>query len=171
MTRPTYPLKRVCYADIYITVWSSGVNIPDLELSLNSYIEEITLLTLDTLQFRTHPRILIEESHLPLVQCPKILGVYLNPSLSFNKHSHYAAESVSNIYNILKSLVGTSWGQQKKTLRSEDRSSITLHLFGVQPYTTPTTEKSNIHRTRLCGLPLAVARRPVSITYTQKLKC
>ena len=30
-----------------------------------------------------------------------------------------------------------------------DRSSITPHLFGVQTYMTPTTEKSNTHRTRL----------------------
>ena len=33
-----------------------------------------------------------------------------------------------------------------------------LHLFGVQTYATQTTETSNIHRTRLWGLPLAVIR-------------
>ena len=41
MPRPTDPVKRVCYADD-ITVWASGVNIPDLEVNLNNYIEEIT---------------------------------------------------------------------------------------------------------------------------------
>ena len=30
-------------------------------------------------------------------------------------------------------------------MRSEDRSSTTPHLFGVQTYTRPTTEKSNVH--------------------------
>ena len=57
------------------------------------------------------------------------------------------------------------------TRRLEDRSSTTLHLFGVKTYTTPTTEKSNIHRTRLWGSPLDVTRCPVSITYTQKQRC
>ena len=38
---PTDPVKRVCYADD-LTVWASGVNIPDLEVSLNNYLDEIT---------------------------------------------------------------------------------------------------------------------------------
>ena len=97
MPRPTDPVKRVCYADD-LTVWASGVNIPDLEVSLNNYLEEITaylkdnsllisatkssvtLLTPDTHQAKTHPSILIEDSRLPLVKCPRILGVYLDPA-------------------------------------------------------------------------------------------
>ena len=112
-----------------------GVNIPDLEVSLNNYIEKITaylkdnnslpisapkssvtLLTPDTHQAKTHPSILIEDSRLPLVKCPRILGVYLDPSLSFKKHSQYVAGRVSGRNNILKALAGTSWWQQKETL-------------------------------------------------------
>ena len=133
MPIPTEPVKRVCYADD-LTVWASGVHIPDLEVSINNYLEEITaylkdnsllisapkssvtLLTPDTHQAKIHPRIFIENSHLPLVKCPRILGVYLDPSLSFNKHSQYVAERVSGRNNILKALAGTSWRQQKETL-------------------------------------------------------
>ena len=111
MPRPTEPVKRVCYADD-ITVWATGVKIPDLEDSVNSYIEEIitylkdnsvlitapkstvTLFSSDLHQAKTHPIILIEDSQLPLAQFPKILGVYLYISLSFNKHSGYVAERV-----------------------------------------------------------------------------
>ena len=127
------PVKRVCYADD-LTVWASGVNIPDLEVSINNYLEEITaylknnyllisapkssvtLLTPDTHQAKIHPRTFIENSHLPLVKCPRILGVYLDPSLSFNKHSQYVAERVADRNNIIKAMAGTSWGQQKETL-------------------------------------------------------
>ena len=130
MPRPT---ERGCYADD-ITVWATGVKIPDLEDSINSYLEEIiaylknnslliaapkftvTLFSPDLHQAKTHPIILIEYSELPLVQCPKILGVYLDTSLSFNKHSDYVAERVSSRNNILKALAGTSWRQQKETL-------------------------------------------------------
>ena len=115
-------------------MWATRVNIPDMEDSLNSYLEEITaylkdnsllisapkssvtLFTPDTHQAKTHPRILIEDSRLPLVQCPKILGVHMDTSLSFNKHSNHVAERVSGRNNILKALAGTSWGQQKETL-------------------------------------------------------
>ena len=133
MPIPTDPVKRVCYADD-LTVWTSGVNIPDLEVSINNYLEEITaylkdnslwifapkstvtLLTPDTHQAKIHPSIFIKNSHLPLVKYPRILGIYLDPSLSFNKHSQYVSERVLGRNNILKALAGTSWGQQKETL-------------------------------------------------------
>ena len=105
-------------------MWASGVNIPDPEVSINNYLEEITaylkdssllipapsvtLLNPVTHQAKIHPIIFIENAHLPLVKCPRILGVYLDPSLSFNKHSHYVAERVSGRNNILKALAGTS---------------------------------------------------------------
>ena len=133
MPTPTEPVKRVCYADD-LTVWATGVNIPDMEDSLNNYIEEITaylkdnsllisvpkssvtLFTMDTHQAKTHPRILIEDSRLPLAQCPKILGVHMDTSLLFHKHSSHVAEIISGKNNILKALAGTSWRQQKETL-------------------------------------------------------
>ena len=98
MPIPTEPVKRVCYADD-LTMWASGVNIPILDVSINNYLEEITaylkdnsllisarkssvtLLTPDTHQAKIHTRIFIENSHMPLVKCPRILGVYLDPSL------------------------------------------------------------------------------------------
>ena len=112
MPMPTEPVKRVCYADD-LTVWATGVKIPHMEDSLNSYLEEITaylkdnsllisapkssvtLFTPDTHQAKTHLKILIEDSQLPLVQCSKILGVPLDTSLSFNKHRSYVSERVS----------------------------------------------------------------------------
>ena len=124
------PVKRVCYADD-LTVWATGLKIQD---SINSYLEEIiaylkdnsllisapkssvTLITPDTHQAETHPKIRIEDTQLSLVQCPTILGVHLDTSLSFNKHGSHVAERVSGRNNILKTLAGTSWGQQKETI-------------------------------------------------------
>ena len=109
MPRCTEQVKRVHYTDD-LTVWDTRVNIPDLDVSLNRYIEQInaylqdnsllisapnaavTLLTPDTRQTKTHPRIIIEDSQLSLFQCPKILGVHLDSSLSFNKHGHHVEE-------------------------------------------------------------------------------
>ena len=114
-------------------MWASGVNIPDLEVSLNNYLKEITaymmdsfllisapkssvtLLTPDPHQAKTHPSILIEDSRLQVVKCQRILGVNLDPSLSFNKYSQYVAERVSVRNDIIEALAGTSWGQQKET--------------------------------------------------------
>ena len=88
----------------------------DNSLLISAAKSSVTLFTMDTHQAKAHPRILIEDSRLPLVQCPKILGVHMDTALSFNKHSSHVAEKVSGRNNILKALVGTSWGQQKETL-------------------------------------------------------
>ena len=69
-------------------------------------IEYITTL------FKTHPSMLIEDSRLPL----GIFVIYLDPLLSFNKHSQYVAGRVSGRNNLFKALSGTSWGQQKEIL-------------------------------------------------------
>ena len=41
MPRPTEPVKGICYADD-ITVWASGVNIPELEHKINGYLTEMS---------------------------------------------------------------------------------------------------------------------------------
>ena len=84
-----------------------------MEDSRNSYLEEITayikdnslfisapkssvtLFTPDTHQAKTYPRILIEDSRLPLVQCPKILGVHMDTSLTFNKHCTWFTQKIN----------------------------------------------------------------------------
>ena len=45
-----------------------------------------------------------------------MIGVYLDTSLSINKHSGYVAEIISSRNNIINALAGASWGQQKETL-------------------------------------------------------
>ena len=107
---------------------------PDLEESINCNLEVIAaylkdnsllistpkssvmLFIPDTHQAKTHLRIIIEDLQLLLVQCPKILSVYLDTSLSFNKTSGHIAERVSSRNNILKALACTFWRQQKETL-------------------------------------------------------
>ena len=64
---------------------------------------KVLLFSPDPHEAKTHPRIHIEDSQLPLVQCPTILGVYLDTSISSRN-------------NIFKALASTSWGQQKETL-------------------------------------------------------
>ena len=76
----------------------------------------VTLFTPDTKQAKYHPNIKIAGSQLPLNCSPKILGVHLDTSLTFNVHCTQAATRVSNRNNVLKALAGTTWGQQKETI-------------------------------------------------------
>ena len=131
--RPTEPIKRICYADD-ITVWASGVKLPELEHKINDYLTEmscflrdnsllisapkstVTLFTPDPNQANTHPKIKFSDAELTLVRNSKRLGVYLDTLFSFNVHCIQVANRVSKRNNALKSLAGTDWGQQKETL-------------------------------------------------------
>ena len=156
MPKPTEPVKRVCYADD-LTVWATGDKIPDLEDSINSYLDEIiaylkensllisapkstvTLFSPDPHQAKTHPIIRIEDSQLPLDQCPNILGVYLNTSISFNKHSGYVAEREYPVGTISSMPWQVHHGDNRRRhddLQLGDRSSTLLHLFVVQTHAT-----------------------------------
>ena len=60
------------------------VYLRDNSLLISAPKSSVTLFTPDTHQAKTHPNILIEDSRLLLVKCSRILGVYLDPSLSFS---------------------------------------------------------------------------------------
>ena len=133
MPRPTPPVKRVCYADD-ITVWATGPKIPQLESMINNYLRDVsiylkdnsllisapkstvTLFTPDKHQFQMHPDIILEDTQLPLERSPKILGVIMDPSISFHKHCGYVSDRIDKRNNMLKALAGSSWGQDKETL-------------------------------------------------------
>ena len=128
MPRPTPPVKRVCYADD-ITVWATGPKIPQLESMINNYLRDVsiylkdnsllisapkstvTLFTPDKHQFQMHPDIILEDTQLPLERSPKILGVIMDPSISFHKHCGYVSDRIDKRNNMLKALAGSSWGK------------------------------------------------------------
>ena len=133
MPRPTEPVKQICYADD-ITVWASGVKLPELKHKINDYLTKmsyflrdnsllistpkstVTLFTPDPKQANTHPKIKISDAELPLVCKPKVLGVYLDTFYSFNTHCVQVANRVSKRNNALKVLAGTNWGPKKLLL-------------------------------------------------------
>ena len=112
LPRPTPPVKTVCYADD-ITVWAAGPKTPQLDSLINSYLRDVgiylkensllisapkstvTLFTQDTHQFQTHPNITLEDTQLPLECSSKILGVIMDPSLSFHKHCNYVTNRIT----------------------------------------------------------------------------
>ena len=46
----------------------------------------------------------------------KILGVIIDPSLSFHKYCNYVSDRIDKRNNVMKALAGSSWGYEKETL-------------------------------------------------------
>ena len=136
--RSTPPVKRVSYADD-ITVWASAPKIPLLGSMINSYLRDVSIylkensllisapkstVTPDKHQLQMHPDITLEDTQPPLECSPKILGVIMDPSLSFHKHCNYVPDRIDKRNNMLKALVGSYWGQEKETLL------LTYNIYG-----------------------------------------
>ena len=156
MPRPTPPVKRVCYAD-HITVLASGPKIPHLEAMINTYMRDVdiysllisaakstvTLFTPDKHPFQTHPDITLEDTQLPLERSPKILGVIMDPSLSFHKHCNYVSVRIDKRNDMLKALADTSWGQDKETLLlTYNALGKSIASYAAQVWSTNTSDSS-----------------------------
>ena len=140
----------------------------------NSLLSSDTLLTPDTHKSNTHHRIFIADSRLPLVKCPRILGVYLDPSLSFNKHSQYVAERVSYRNNIIKALESTSWGQLMETLLMTYKAVGKSIINYTAPVLSPNLHDTNyrkIQYTQNEALRIATGCHKMSSIYTQTQRC
>ena len=165
MPRPTPLVKRVCYADD-ITVWAFGPKILQLESMINIYLSDVciylkensvlisapkstvTVFTPDKHQFQAHPDITLKDTQLPLERSPKILGVIMDPSLSFHKQCNYVSDGIDKRNNMLKALAGSSWGQEKETFLPTYNALGKSIASYAAPFWTPTQVTRSIRRYR-----------------------
>ena len=108
----------------------------------------VTHFTLETKQAKYHPDIKIAGSQLLLNRSPKILGVHLDTSLTFNVHSTQAATRHSNRNNVLKALAGTTWRQQKEAILMTYKAT-TVPPSRVPMLASLASERFRLRRTRL----------------------
>ena len=130
---------------------------------INSYLREISIypkdnsllssapkstVTPDKHQFQTHPDITLEDTQLPLERSPKILGVILDPSLSFHKHCNYMSDRIDKINNMLKALVGSSWGKEENLLLTYNALGKYIASYSAPVWSTNASDSSfNMIRT------------------------
>ena len=76
----------------------------------------VTQFTSDTHQSRLHPQVRISDAVAPLNRTPKILDVTLDTHFTFGPHARDWVEWASRAFNVMKALVGSSWGFSTETL-------------------------------------------------------
>ena len=75
-----------------------------------------TLLTPDPAEYNKQLGLQIDNTTLPMTTHPKILGLTLDPKLTYNRHIDLAATKARKTLNILKVLTSTKWGKHKETI-------------------------------------------------------
>ena len=76
----------------------------------------MTLFTPDTKEVQIHPNVRLDNHLVPLSKTPKLLGVTFDSMMTFSSHIKKAVDSTKKKINIMKSLAGSTWGQDKETL-------------------------------------------------------
>ena len=88
------------------------------DLQINPAKTTTTLCTPDPAEYSKTLSLEIDGTLLPTVQHPKILGLVLDPKLTFNEHVKAVTKKASATIKILKALTSTNWGKQKETIVS-----------------------------------------------------
>ena len=81
-----------------------SIYLKDNSLLISAPKSTVTLFTPEKHQFQMNPDIILEDSQLPLERSPKILGVLMDPSLSFHMHCNYVSDSIDKRNNMLNAL-------------------------------------------------------------------
>ena len=69
-----------------------------------------------TKEVNTQLEIEIDNTPVPTIKNPKILGVTFDPLLTFNTHTKNVKDKMQSRNNVMKSIAGSTWGKDKETL-------------------------------------------------------
>ena len=79
---------------------------------------------------------------MPTKQDPKVLGVTLDPMLTFKQHVKAMKDKINNHTNILKALAGSTWGKDKEDLTTTN-SAIGKSVLNSGVYKAPYSPQSS----------------------------
>ena len=157
---PPPGVKIVQYADD-ISVYMTAASIDDAVTAINSYVpalleflkerellvsaekSTVTLFTPNNKEVQTHPQIFVDGTLVKLEREPKLLGVTFDSMHTFSKHAKITAAKGKKKINILKSLAGSSWGQDKNTMITTYKTICRSTLEYAVPIWGPAISQTN----------------------------
>ena len=188
-TMPTPPSTShlTTYADDG-TVCGSGPKIEPICQQLNTYLDKLnnwflqrnlfispskssaTIFTTWSNEVGIELPIFIDGKKVPTIKNPTILGVTLDPTLSFKSHLTKIKSKVNSRTNILKALSGTTWGKDKEILVSTYKAVGQSVLNYCAPVWTPSLSKASWDELQPCqNAALRAALGCVKMTSTDHL--
>ena len=75
-----------------------------------------TLFTPDPAEYTSNLDLTINNKALPMATHPKVMGLTLDPKLTYSTHIHNISVQAHKPLQIIKALTATGWGKQKETL-------------------------------------------------------
>jgi hypothetical protein len=113
------------------------------DLILNPDKSTATLFTPDPAEYKTILNLTINNTIIPTIKYPKILGLTFDTKLNFGKHAKITKEKADNANKIVKTLTSTSWGKQKETLIATYKAIVRPILEYASPVWSPIISDTN----------------------------
>ena len=104
----------------------------------------VTLFTSDSHQSRLEPAVSLGGVRLPPCRNPKVLGVTLDPHLTFAAHAKELLARSRAKLNIMRAMTGVGWGQSKETLLITYKALVKPLLTYAAPVWYPLVSPSSI---------------------------
>ena len=83
-----------------------------LLIYINTEKTTITLFTPDTAEYDTILSLKLNNQTLPKTKHPKIVGITLDPKLTFSQPINVTITKAKQTFNILKAITSVKWGKQ-----------------------------------------------------------
>ena len=93
-------------------------------LTLNPDKKTRTLFTTDPMDYKSNLDLKINNTALPMAAHPKVLGLILDPKLTYSTHIHNISVHTHTPLQIIKTLNGTGRGKQKETLMATYKAAM-----------------------------------------------
>ena len=147
-TQISHPLTPSSAAKKYIQpylhkvfAWTKQNN-----LLLNPDKITCTLFTSDPAEYTSNLDLTINNKSLPMATHPKVLGLTLDPKLTYSTHIHTISVQAHQPLQIIKALTATGWDKQMETLMAPYKAAMRPALEYTSSVWSPIVSTTNINK-------------------------
>ena len=161
--QPRAPVRVMSYADD-ITITSTHTSTSAARTYIQPYLDKVfawtkhnnlhinpdkttcTLFTPDPAEYNANLKLKIHNKALPMATHPKILGLTLDPKLTYNTHIHNISIQAHKALHLIKALTSTTWGKQKETLIATYKAVMRPSLEYASSIWSPLASSTSINK-------------------------
>ena len=160
---PSAPVQVMAYADD-ITIASTHTSTSAAKKYIQPYLHKVfawtkqnnlllnpdkttcTLFTPDPAEYTSNLDLTINNKALPMATHPKVLGLTLDPKLTYSTHIHNISVQAHKPLQIIKALTATGWGKQKETLMATYKAVMRQALEYASSIWSPIASSTSINK-------------------------
>ena len=164
---PSAPVQVMAYADD-ITITSTHISTSAAKKYRQPYLNKVfawtkqnnlllnpdkttcTLFTPDPAKYTSDLDLTINNNALPMATYPKVLGLTLDPKLTYSTRILNISVQAHKPLQIIKTLTATGWGKQKKTLMATYKAVMRPALEYASSVWSPIASSTSLTNCKSC---------------------